>query len=144
MKKDITKIEIGLENCEIITIDGRYIDYMSIKGISRSIYKSERHCLDHAYCNHLSMIICENANNTENMFLDTNIKPFDRIKNCPDIVEITIFYFNGDAERIYVDWNENNDCENKYQKTYITEHGDMFILIDSKLSLEDVDLWLVD
>ena len=69
MQEQIEKIEIILENCEMIIIEGKYIGDLSIEDIKYSIHRDACNSIsERLTCKELSMSINRNAN------LDTQIE----------------------------------------------------------------------
>lgn len=146
MQDEINKIEIVLENCEVITVDGKYIGDFSCEGIEHSISRVACNSIKESYtCKDFSMSIHRDCslNDIEEWTLgvsDIKRDPLKRINNYNDITSIYI-YFTKDKEnpkQIYVKWGGDSDYNNEYQKSYINKFGDLFIVVSEDLKLGDV------
>jgi len=144
MQEQIEKIEIILENCEMIIIEGKYIGDLSIEDIKYSIHRDACNSISEwLTCKELSMSINRNANlDTEEIWTlgltDNKRDQFARINNHSDITSIYIYFADNKVKHIYVPWNEDSDYFNKYQKSHINNYGDLFILISKESELNDV------
>lgn len=152
----ISKIEIGLENCEVITINGKYIGGFNVSNIHTDISRLG--------CNYIGKMQCCDSFMIE-IFRDANVinKPFgyedengtyifQRIEQYNDIVNVKIYYDEkdnnykdietGELDNVYVPYEEENEgwlgSPNKYQSTYINKFGDLYIVIDKDKKVEDV------
>lgn len=144
MQEQIKKIKIVLENCEIITIDGKYIGDFTIKNIQHSIERLTcNYIAQMDTCTHFSIQIHRDAALNQKMEFTmgkTNEKrnPLERINDTPDITAIYVYFEDDDCKPIYVPWSGNSEYYNEAQKTYINKFGDLYIVIDEKSKLEDV------
>lgn len=146
MQREIEKVEIVLENCEVITVVGKYIGDFSCEDIKHSISRIACNSINESYiCKNFSMSIhrsCALNDNEEWTMgtIDRKRNPLERINKYRDITSIYI-YFSKDQENpkcIYVKWNDDCEWSNYYQKSYINRLGDLFIVISKDLKLEDV------
>lgn len=141
MQEEIKKIELCFENCELVTIDGKYIGEFNIDNIQRSIRRVACNYIQDALtCDHFSISIHREANKETDGGLFNDTLKLNRIQKYNDIVSVCV-YLNEDTEderveRIYVKWRDS-DCDNEYQKSYMNDSGDLFIVIDKNSSLED-------
>lgn len=136
----LSKIEIGLENCDVITIDNEDIKYVSINSISKDIdIVQDGDIIEHSYCNSLNMLLKPSANKTYQEFQqngkDYECKVFERLQTYNDITSIQLIYNNGTkTDDIYVLYKDKNENElgspNVYMSTYISDFGDLFIVVD--------------
>lgn len=146
MQEEIKKIEIILENCEVVTVEGKHIGDFSCNNIEYSINRMGYNYIGETYtCKDFSMSIhkdCALNDKEEWSFgtLDGKRNPLKRINDYKDIASIYIYFTNDkkDAKQIYVEWGGDNECINEYQKSYINRLGDLFIVISKDLKLEDV------
>lgn len=118
---NIRYVDLVLENCDVIRVEPKDIDYFYIGGITET-YTSQHASEGNLYtdktkhCSHLGLLI----NNPKELTfdsLDGEITVYERVENCHDIVAIDIIYENKTHECIYVDWNDYNDNYNLNQKT---------------------------
>lgn len=159
----ISKIEIVLENCEVITINEKYIGDFNISNIHTDISRMG--------CNYIGKMQCCDSFLIE-IYRDANVvnkpfgyedenqtKIFERIALYNDITSIDVYYDKkydnykdvktGEHDCIYVPYEEINKNQlgspNKYQSTYINKYGDLYIVVDKdnkisdKFDLEEID-----
>ena len=140
MEKEIKYIQIGLENVEVINIDVKNIEYMSIHGIAerdtiswcdKKIHKSK-------YCQSLHICINKKVDKKYSTYGgDSDLNVFERLSKFNDIVDIT--YLDGNKNRvesIYVPWR-NKVTDNSWfsgetnlnQSSKIDKDGNLEILI---------------
>lgn len=151
----ISKIEIILENCEVITIEGKYIGAFDVSNIHTSISRMG--------CNHIGKMQCCESFIIE-IYRDANVinkpfgyededqtKIFERIALYNDITSIEVYYDKkdddykdvetGECDCIYVPYEELNENQlgspNKYQSTHINKYGDLYIVIDKGNKISD-------
>lgn len=118
---NIDYIDLVLENCDVIRLESKDIDFFYIEGITET-YTSQRDSEGNLYtdktehCSHLGLLI----NNPKELTfdsLDGEITVYERVENYHDITAIDIIYEDKTHEYIYVDWNDYNYNYNLNQKT---------------------------
>ena len=140
MEQEIKYIQIGLENVEVINIDVKNIEYMSIHGIAdrdtiswcdKKIHKSK-------YCQSLHICINKKVDKKYSTYGgDSDLTVFERLSKFNDIVDIT--YLDGNKNRvesIYVPWR-NKVTDNSWfsgetnlnQSSKIDKDGNLEILV---------------
>ena len=130
-------IELTLENCEVVTIDGKYIGDFLVDDISTSISRLACNWVDKVdWAGLVAIEIHKDA--------DKNLYPpiFTRLTTWNDITHIDICLENDVEEdsatsQTYsyaIDWDDSNDGENKNQESYISDLGNLYIYINSKKS----------
>ena len=152
----ISKIEIGLENCEVITIDGKYIGDFDVYNICTNISRMGCNYIGKAKsCDSFIIEIYRDANVVNNPFGtedDNDGKIFERIKQYNDITSVTVYYdkkdedYNdietGESDYFYVPYQEETEGQlgspNIYQSTYINNFGDLYIVIDKEEKIFDL------
>jgi len=135
MQNKYEKVELILENCEVITIEGQYIKGISVKDIKKFNIDLE--------AKHFSLIIDRKADINEKTTIwrfETNLirNNFKQLTEQLDIVAVHIYFANKKHMEFYVDFDEDNNDFNKYQKSYINDSGDLYITIDRNKELKDV------
>lgn len=127
----IKSIEIVLENCEVIKIDGEDIGFFRMGELKK--YASVSGCNSfHIYetAEETFLEIAKAANNrTYYPFNLPNKEPiFDRLTKYQDITSIVI---HGDDEDVkyFVDWKGNSDYKNEAQSTAIGKNGCLYLVI---------------
>lgn len=139
--KAINKVRIGLENCECLEFQGDQVSYLAITNIRKNIYWSGSFLFDHNVCDHFSMNLLPSANIKQNDISKFNVTqlPFDRLLQYPDIVSVEVFYSDGRSVDVYVEWEDDNHRDyNLYQRTTISEYGNLCILVDKSKTARDV------
>lgn len=136
MQNEIKRVDMVLENCEVLSVDGKYIADFNCEDITYSIRRTACNCIEEVYsCKNFSMSIhrdCaldEKANGTLSICKDAVNNPLKRILEYPDITSIYIYFANGHSKRIYLPWSEEDEYENKCQKSYMNKFGDLFIVV---------------
>ena len=130
-KKKIERIDIILENLEIISVPVDYIKSIVIQDIcSNFIYTNAP--LFFYKCKFLYLIISDKFNTTiiDKIYGERN--SFKRLTELRDITAIQIFFSNGDDEIVYVDWWELDDEENLNQLSNILSDGSLEISINDE------------
>ena len=146
MQREIKKIEIVLENCEVITVDGEYIGDFSCDDIKHSIHRMGCNYIGESLvCKDFLMSIHRDCalNDTQEFImgsLNEKRNPLQRINNYRDITSIYIHFTDEKKEpkQIYVKWNDDCEWSNYYQKTHINQFGDLFIVVSKDLKFADV------
>ncbi len=145
MQEQISKVEIVLENCEMITIEGKHIGAFDLDDITYSISRIACNYIDEMYtCKNFSISIHTDSNSnkeskwTMGMLEDEQRNPLERIHKYNDITSIYVYFSNNEVpKKFYVSWS-GDDYHNDYQKTYINKFGDLFIVISEENKLEDI------
>ena len=144
MQEDIKSVEFILENCEMITIDGKYIGNFYLGDVSYSINRIACNSIEELYwTNNFYISINRKADKKENIKytlgeINKNRNIFNRLTSYPDITSITVNFSNGKSKSFYVDWNEDDEQNNSYQKTYVNDFGDLFMVINKNKNIEDI------
>lgn len=152
----ISKIELTLENCEVITIDGKYIGDFNVLNIRTDIRRLAANCISRTKsCDSFTMEVYRDANvvNFPFGFEDRHgTKIFDRIMTYSDITGVTVYYDDSEdddgntiemeCDHFYVNYKEEVEDQlgspNVYQSTYINDFGDLYIVIDKESKVLDV------
>ena len=149
-----------LENCDVITIDGKYIGNFLIDNIRTTI--SRIACNSIMKMDIADTIVIEihkNANKKRHHFnFDSDYNEhtvFDRLQEWNDITSIKFKFEEQYVEEnktprqeeytYYVYWEGNSDEENEAQSTYISNDGNLYIVISKDKTVEDFfDLELIN
>ncbi len=140
MEQEIKYIQIGLENVEVINIDVKNIEYMSLHGIADrdTISKCDKKIGRSKYCQSLHICINKKVDKKYPTYGGaSNLTVFERLSKFKDIVDIT--YLDGDKNRIesiYVPWRDKT-ADNSWfsgetnlnQSSKIDKDGNLEILI---------------
>ena len=140
---NIKGIELGLENCESIFIERKYIGRFCLRAFERQIARMGCNYIgDTSFANEILIEIHAGANKKEvPTFGGDERCRFDRLLGCNDITSITMVQHDG-SETFVVDYNEGDDAgslgaNNIYQKSKLNDFGDLYVVIGEKL---DVDI----
>lgn len=153
----ISRIELGLENCEVITIDGKYIGSFDASNIHTDISRMGCNYIGKSQsCDSFAIEIYRDANIINRPFGiendDDYIKIFERITKYNDITSVTVYYDKkddnykdvetGESDYFYVTYEEENEGQlgspNIYQSSYINDFGDLYIVIDKDKKIFDL------
>lgn len=146
MVGDIKEVEFVLENCEVITIPGKYIGELDINNIRTTFGRiacnafSKRTCSDSIYIE-----IHKDANVDYLPFGVENLKTkiFDRLAGGNDITHIKYSLINDDGEILAQEditptWTGESDYENEAQKSYVSKLGHLYIVIDKDNDVDSI------
>ena len=142
----LKSITFGFENCEIITIDGKYIGDFLVDDIRTSVSRIACNSVERMDTTYTFAIeIHKNANQEYSIFGEADQKrmTFDRLQ-VPDITSIEFElenpYEDGSATEHYyywVHWTGDNECFNDSEKSYISENGHLYIVISENEEIKD-------
>lgn len=147
MQDEIKKIELVCENCEVITLEGKHIGDLDIDNIKSSIERIACNSIREINsCDSFSISIhrdADNINRDETWIFgntDGDRSPLNRLLKYNDITSVCVYFTDKTKlpKDIYVPWNDEDDYSNTYQKAYINNFGDLFIVIDKNKLLEDI------
>ena len=152
----ISKIELGLENCEVITIDGKYIGAFDVSNIQTHIRRMGCNYIGkYNSCESFAIEIHRSGNTVNKPFgiedVGHNESIFDRLLKYRDITSVTVYYDKkndkyedidtGEKADFYVPYEDEVEgalgSPNVNQKCYINSFGDLYILISKNETLED-------
>lgn len=140
-----------LENCDWITIDGKYVNAFCVEDIRTSICITTVNSIDKMeIAHHFVIEISERANVDRYEFdqecEDFKSKLFDRLLNCNDITQVDftlIPSYEKDSEKCekehyhyHLNW-VGDDFNNAAQKSCLTKAGDLYILVDENNNVEN-------
>ena len=142
----LKEITLVLENCELITIDGKYVGDFLVEDIRTSIQRIACNAIDKmdvAYT--FAIEIHKDANKLNSQF---DRKPiFDRLTSWDDITSIQFELFQDYVEEgqepivehydYYIHWTGDSDQENDSQKSCISDVGNLYIVVADGKGIED-------
>ncbi len=146
--RNISFIKLHFENCDSISIDGKYIGSLIISGIRRDISRIvSKKALDRLTAERIVIEFHAEANEKYNEFgleKGNKVKKFDRIRKGMDIVSVEVFYdkfsesglLKLKSEEFFTTWSGDGHA-NQLQKAEITEHGDLVLMISKNESLSN-------
>lgn len=135
-----------LENCERITIDGKYVASFLVDDIKTSISRMALNYIGRMdTVNTFAIEIHRDANDTINPFGDPNLGQylkFDRLARYDDITSIEFELYDNDndwseSHHYYVNWVGDDDYENDAQKSYLSKDNNLYIVIADGKNVED-------
>lgn len=139
MDSGLKEVTFIFENCDSITIDGKYVGEFLVDDIKTSFERMA--------CNYIGK--CETANtfvieihkdaNKERCALgveEWKQMTFDRFGGC-DIASIE-FELEGKRYSYYVNWTGDDDCLNDAQSNYISKLDNLYVVIAENKKVEDV------
>ena len=140
MEQEIKYIQIGLENVEVIDIDVKNIEYMSLHGIADrdTISRCDKKIDRSKYCQSLHICINKKVDKKYPTYGGpSDLTVFERLSKFKDIVDIT--YLDGNKNRlesIYVPWRDKvvdnswfSGETNLNQTSKIDKDGNLEILV---------------
>ena len=138
---NVSKINLILENCDVVTIPIEDVDYFSIDKISEfGVCTSEDNDFElRKYAENVKLIISPGGNRSHIPFGildDRETKVFDRLTKFNDICQIELIADNGISQLYFVDWNGSDDFNNTYQKSCMDGEY-LRILIDKTETLSE-------
>lgn len=149
----LKSITFHLENCDYITIDGKYIGYFLVEDIRTSIGRVATNAImkmDTAYT--FVIEIHKDANKKRYAFGQTDCErlsemTFDRLTQYDDItsIEFELEEEYSDEDKTphvehydyYVNWTGDSDYTNDSQISYISDDGNLYIVIAKDKTIED-------
>lgn len=149
--KNITLI---FENCDYITIDGKYIGSLLVDDLHTCFRRIACNAIEKVETtNTFAIEIHRDANKDRYQFGQSDIpyfkqKTFDRIEEYDDITSIAFelveaYVEDGEIPRVehyeyYVDWVGESEYENEAQTSYISSDGNMYLVIAKDKEIEDL------
>lgn len=144
---EVTKIALGMENCEVWEFDRKDIGDLDCVGIRRSVSRIGCNCItDYTECDEFFLELFSSANvPKETPFHDGPKSPFERITEYADITSVEITYDNGTSEPIWVPTDCDYNVPATTQTCYLSKCGSLYIRISEKgdvkerINLDEVD-----
>lgn len=141
---ELKEITFVLENCDSITIDGKYIGDFLVDEINTSIQRIAVNAIEQIdSANIVAIEIHKDANKERYPFGQTGWEDgkhmtFDRLVKGKDITSIKFELESYSKEdwlpytrhySYYVDWVGDSDYENNAQSSYISKDGHLYLVI---------------
>ena len=147
-KENLEEIELCFENCEVVTLKFKKdFKFLGLQGIKENLFFSFYNNLKSnktVCCEDFLLLITKEGLNCYTSFstkYDENKKQEcileNRLKNSNDIVSVTLKYNSEKQKEIFVDWNEEDDFQNKYQTNKLDKDGNMLIIISHDQNLKN-------
>lgn len=145
---NIKRITFCFENCEWITIDGKYIGDMDASDIRKSVCRVACNAVEEIEtANFFAVEIHKDANKEEYAFGIKNEEyktyTFDRFLKYNDITDIHIELYDEYGEekdetyKYLVDWVGEDEYSNPAQKTYLSKCGNLYIVVSNERDIAD-------
>nr|DAH73365.1 MAG TPA: hypothetical protein [Caudoviricetes sp.] len=139
---NIKKIEFILENCEVITIDGRFIGDFDLDNIKTRVRRVANAINKIVSVEDVAIEIRSLANVTTTCpwGVDETFKPFDRLTEHHDITAIVVYFNDNSSECYYVNYRSKGDyigAKNLNQHTHVSSLGNLYLVISEKNTIED-------
>mgnify|MGYP003417842844 CR=1 FL=1 len=143
----LNNVTFTFENCDRITIDGKYIGDFLVEEIKTSIQRVACNAIMKFDTAHVIAIeIHKDANKRRSSFdfwgcNDDKHMIFDRISKWDDITHIDFTLENSDeSENDYsytVNWVGDSDMNNEAQHSLVSKNGNLYIVISEGKNIED-------
>ena len=129
-RKHLIGINLILENVEHIKIEAMDIKYILATNIVKSLQlnRSTRTVFTQDTAREFTLILDKDLATEEYNSWGNNIKIFDRLLQYKDIVAIELSYSDS-IDTLYLLYE--GDQENKLQRTWIDERGDLHITVNT-------------
>ena len=135
---NISKIELVLENCEVISVDAKYIGKIVARNIFPSIENDGYDDIKRRFCCYTFGIELHKDLGEYGVIQSYESLPnvFDRLTYFDDIAQVVVYYKDGIEETYFTDFE--GEEENKNQESYISAAGHLYIKISGMYSLGDI------
>lgn len=148
----LKNITFTFENCDMITIDGKYIGDFLVDEIKTSIQRVACNAImkmDIAKVIAIEIYKDANKERCTHGFEDWKQMTFDRFLEYDDItsIEFTLDDSRGNCTNYdyYVDWVGDSDMENEAQHGYVSKDNNLYIVISDGKNIEDYfDFEMID
>lgn len=149
----LRQITLCFENCDRITVDGKYIGYFLVTDLCTEFRRIACNSIDKIdTANVFAVEIHKDANKERYQFGQEHIEDFkqmvfDRINEYKDITSIEFeleenYVEKGDSPCVehydyWVNWVGDSDYENEAQSNYMSKDGNLYIVIAAENGIED-------
>ena len=140
--RKVVKIEIGLENVDVIEFPEKDIGHIQIKGIHSEIQTiGSGTALEFVSCTDFLLELKSDHEHHEFGMDNDSFKKsaFSRLSDCDDITSCELFYDDGTSEDIFVPWEDATPGGevNVYQSSAFKENGSLCIYIGKNGKVAD-------
>lgn len=152
MVTKLKNITFTFENCDRITIDGKYVGDFLVDDLKTYFVRVASNCISkNKVANTFAIEIHKDANKERHQFNQIQLEvykqmTFDRFK-CRDITSIEFELEERYVEEdeipcvehydYWVDWVGESEYENNAQTNYINKEGNLYIVIAKDKGIED-------
>lgn len=150
MNSRLLELKFQLENCDWITIPGKYIGSFCVTDIKKCISRQASNYIgEYDVAESIIIEIHKDANAFHKQFGEIQNYGHTKFKRLMEWNDITGIEFsietsleNGLVTKTYysyiVDWCEKDDFNNQYQKTYLSTLGHLYVVISAARDIFDV------
>ena len=140
--RKVTKIELGLENVDVIEFPEKDIERLRVKNIQREINTiGSGTALEFISCSDFLLELKSDHEYYEFGMTGDEFKKsaFSRLSACDDITSCELFYDDGTSEDVFVPWEDASPGGevNQYQSSAFKENGSLCIYIGENGSIAD-------
>lgn len=131
--RSVSRIDIVLENCEVICVPAESIGRFYVSGIYRTISMVAVNSINEATrCKEFFIELLPTANDPAvfRLAFGEGALPFDRLTRHHDVCAIDVIYDDGTNEYIFVPWGGLSDYVNEAMQTTLTQNGRLHITIE--------------
>lgn len=146
----LNSITFTFENCDMVTIDGKYIGDFLVDEIKTSIQRVACNAIiEMNIAKVIAIEIHKDANKERSSFdfwdcNDDKHMIFDRFLEYDDITRVE-FTLDDTNYSYYVDWVCDSDMENEAQHSYVSKNNNLYIVISDGKNVEDYfDFEMID
>lgn len=134
----IKELTLIFENCEFITIDGKYVGGFELDGIKTRIARIACNSVDKFdVANSIAVEIHKDADKPYMSFGEEHSSVFERIHEYSDITSIEFTLTNEyegegvdeQTYQYYVNWTGESEYENTAQSTFVSDSGNLYLII---------------
>lgn len=137
----IKTIELIFENCEVMEINRNEIGVFALYDVETFICRTACNAINKYQVANTFAIEIFSEGNAEHIpfgISKYSKRRFDRIKAYNDITGIDIIYDNGNKEHYLTNFDDPRDIgDNSNQKVYISELGNLYLVIAAGKDIED-------
>lgn len=149
----LKEIEFQFENCEYVTINGKYVGDFLVDDIKKSFARLAANAINPLEeCGTFVVELSDDANKIANIVNSSDWGSFrddvfSRIEQYADITGLRFVLVDYDGiehEYSYMPvWEDkdHNGMENLYQKSYISKNGFMYIVIGKDIDIKDLPMY---
>ncbi len=137
---ELKLIELVFENCECATINTSHIGDFCIENIDRKITRvAVNEIGEMRIAKSIYIELFSGANKTDPHLFTEDQLLFDRIQVCNDITQVWLHY-EDHTDVIFTDYDDGDEdfAPNKNQKVWLSECGNLYIVIDQNAVITDM------
>lgn len=142
---NLKSITFGFENCEVLTIDGKYVCQFLVDNITKYFARIACNSIDKVeVVNTFIIEIAAGANDPYHPFgLEESCGPnfkFERLLQYNDITSIDFTLQDERTEETYtywLYWGGDSEYSNAAQYTYLSDLGNLYIVVSKDKKFED-------